>query len=110
MEELYTQYIKEWGKVERKGKKNPYTSLNGHMFSFIDQTNEYLAVRLSKEGKQAYNDKYNLGDVIQHNSVMNGYVEIPKDKFQDKEFVFKMLNESYDFVSSLKPKPSKKKK
>lgn len=110
MEQLYTRYIQEWGKVERKGKKNPYTSLNGHMFSFIDRENEYLAVRLSKEGKATYNKENNLGDVIQYNSVMNGYVEIPKKIFAGKKAVFKLLDKSFEFVASLKPKPSKKKK
>lgn len=110
IEEKYTDYIKEWGKVERKGKNNPYTSLNGHMFSFVDKKNEYLAVRLSKEGKASFNEQHNMGDVIQYNSVMNGYVQIPDEMFADKKAVFKMLDQSYDFVASLKPKPSKKKK
>ena len=110
MEEQYTKYIEEWGKVERKGKSMPYTSLNGHMFTFIDKKNEYLAIRLSAESKAAFNIKHKMGDVIQHNSVMNGYVEIPKEMFADKVAVFKMLDQSYDYIGSLKPKPSKKKK
>lgn len=110
MEDQYTAYIQEWGKVERKGKKIPYTSHNGHMFTFLDTANGYLAVRLSKEEKAAFNEKHNQGDVIQHNSVMNGYVEIPKEMFADKKAVFEMLDQSFAFVSSLEPKPSKKKK
>ena len=110
MEERYTAYIKEWGKVERKGKKNPYTSHNGHMFTFLDVANGYLAVRLSAEGKKNFNEKHNQGDVIQYNSVMNGYVEIPKEIFDNKTELFKMLDQSFEFVNSLKPKPSKKKK
>ena len=110
MEDQYTDYIKEWGKVERKGKNNPYTSHNGHMFSFIDKKNEYLAVRLSAEEKSAFNKKHNMSDVIQHNSVMNGYVQIPKEMFSDKKAVFEMLDMSFAFVNTLKPKPSKKKK
>ena len=110
MEVQYTAYIQEWGKVERKGKKNPYTSHNGHMFTFLDTTNGYLAVRLSKEGKAAFNEKHKQGDVIQHNSVMNGYVQIPAEMFANKKAVFEMLDQSFTFVSSLEPKPSKKKK
>ena len=110
MEDQYTAYIQEWGKVERKGKKNPYTSHNGHMFTFLDTKNNYLAVRLSAEGKKAFNEHHQLGDVIQHNSVMNGYVQIPDEIFNDKKALFEMLDQSFEFVSSLKPKPTKKKK
>jgi len=109
-EDEYTAYINEWGKVERKGKKNPYTSHNGYMFTFLDTKNEYLAVRLSAEGKKEFNEKHNQGDVIQHNSVMNGYVEIPAEMSSTKEAVFEMLDQSFAFVKSLKPKPTKKKK
>jgi hypothetical protein len=109
-EEEYTAYIKEWGKVERKGKKNPYTSHNGHMFTFLDTQNEYLAVRLSADEKKSFNEKHNQGDVIQYNSVMNGYVEIPSNMAKNKEEVFEMLDQSFDFINSLKPKPTKKKK
>jgi hypothetical protein len=41
------------------------------MFTFLDTTNECLAVRLSKEGKAAFNEKHNQGVDIQHNAVMN---------------------------------------
>ena len=109
-EEEYTIWIKEWGKVERKGKKNPYTSFNGHMFTFLDTKNEYLALRLSAEDKKKFNEKHDQGDVIQYNSVMNGYVEIPKSIASNKTELFKMLDQSFEFVSSLEPKPTKKKK
>ena len=36
-EEKYNELIAKWGKTERKGKANPYTSHNGHMFTFIDK-------------------------------------------------------------------------
>lgn len=110
MEYQYTAYIQEWGKVERKGKKNPYTSFNEHMFTFLDTKNEYLAVRLSAEGKKTFNEINDQGDVIQYNSVMNRCVEVPKEIFDNKEELFKMSDQSFEFVYSLKPKPTKKKK
>lgn len=110
MEEQYTQYIEEWGKVPRKGKKNPYTSLNGHMFTFLDTKKNYLAVRLSEKEKKAFNEAHQGADVIQYNSVMKGYVRVPDEIFNNKNQLFELLNQSYSYISSLKPKPTTKKK
>jgi hypothetical protein len=110
MEEAYTKYIQEWGKVERKGKNNPYTSLNGHMFTFIDKKNEYLAIRLSPEDQKAFVEEFKTRPVIQYNSVMNGYVEVPESLFEEKAEVFEWLDKSHAFISGIKPKPSKKNK
>lgn len=110
MEEAYTKYIQEWGKVERRGKNNPYTSLNGHMFIFIDKKNEYLAIRLSAEDQKAFVEEFKTGPVIQYNSVMRGYVEVPKALFKQKSEVFKWLDKSHAYISSLKPKPTATKK
>ena len=35
---LYDKLIETNTMIERKGKTTPYTSLNGHMFSFLDKT------------------------------------------------------------------------
>ena len=37
--EQYTRIVDGVGGLEVKGKANPYTSVNGHMFSFIDKPN-----------------------------------------------------------------------
>ncbi|UKN02684.1 hypothetical protein K6119_04045 [Paracrocinitomix mangrovi] len=109
-EEQYNQLIAKWGKTERKGKANPYTSHNGHMFSFIDKKQEYLAIRLGKEEQTAFMEKYKTGPVIQYNSTMRGYVEVPKEMFADYEVVKIWLDKSWEYINSLEPQPSKKKK
>ena len=63
-----------------KGAKDPYTSRNGHMFSFLDADGA-MALRLSDELGEEFLDTYDSGPVIQYNSVMRGYVSVPADPF-----------------------------
>jgi len=107
--ELYDELLSHYPEIKRKGKTSAYTSMNGHMFSFIAPEG-FLALRLSKEDKKKYNSTINGDDVIQYNSVMNGYVEIPDEIFRDIDRVKVYFEQSLDFVGSLKPKPTKKKK
>jgi len=109
-EEEYTTLITEWGKVERKGKKNPYTSLNGHMFTFLDTKEGYLAIRFSEKEKKAFNEKHDGSDVIQYNSVMRGYIRVPEKMANDKITIIELLDKSYNYIASLEPKPTKKRK
>jgi len=46
--ELYERLVATQPSVERKGATMPYTSLNGHMFSFLTETGK-LALRLPAE-------------------------------------------------------------
>jgi hypothetical protein len=43
--ELYEKLVRTNPKVERKGAANPYTSLNGHMFTYLNPSGS-LALRL----------------------------------------------------------------
>lgn len=107
-EAKYTEYIQKWGKVERKGKNNPYTSHNGHMFSFIDKKEKYMAVRLDKQQQEAYFEATGTSYVIQYNSKMNGYICLTDEIFNDFNQVKDWLDKSFEFVCSLPPKASKK--
>ena len=42
--DLYESLVARFPDIKRKGAKNPYTSVNGHMFSFLSQ-NGVLALR-----------------------------------------------------------------
>lgn len=50
---LYDALIDTNSQVVRKGAANAYTSLNGHMFSFLDKTGA-LSLRLGKEDRDAF--------------------------------------------------------
>ena len=107
--ELYNKVIKIHPLIERKGKNNPYTSLKGHMFSFLDKEGK-MGLRFSKEYLVEFNKKYGGGPNVQYGSVMNGYAIIPDDLLEDTDKLLEYLEISYQFITTLKPKPSKKKK
>ena len=79
-------------KVERKGATVPYTSVNGHMFSY-----------LSKEGNLAL--RLPVGQRVQPE-----YVVVPDSLLAATQEVKKYFDCSYEYVSSLKPKATAKKK
>ena len=86
-----------------KGAKNPYTSRNGHMFSFLDRDGT-MALRLSEELREAYGAEYSTDPVIQYGSVMRGYVAIPDELFEDLEALAEWFDRSYDWIGTLDSK------
>lgn len=90
-------------RFERKGKTMPYTSANGHMFSMLNKDGE-LGFRFSKEVQAQYIEDFSSSLFTSHNAVLKGYVRIPEDMFKDLNFLARYLNESYDYVMSLKSK------
>ena len=95
--------------IERKGKTTPYTSLNGHMFSFLDKEGN-MGLRLSKEDREEFMKTFQSGPMIQHGRIMKEYVIVLHDMIEDTTSLKPYLEKSVAYVSGLKPKPSKKKK
>lgn len=89
--------------VEVKGAKNPYTSRNGHMFSFLDRDGA-MALRLSDELIEEYGQSYSTEPVIQYGSVMRGYVTIDATLFEDVDALASWFDRSYDWIGTLDPK------
>jgi len=54
---LYEKAVATLPGVERKGADNPYTSLNGNMFSPLSAVTETTALRLPKEEREALSSK-----------------------------------------------------
>lgn len=106
---LYDSVIATHPDVERKGAKSAYTSLNGHMFSFMTKEGA-LCVRLPDDAREAFMKKHGTGPVIQYGSTMRGYVEVPASLLKKTKQCAKLFRQSYDYVASLPPKPTKRKK
>ncbi len=54
---LYDKLLATNPKIERKGAANPYTSLNGHMFTLLNPAGT-LALRLPKKEREEFLKKY----------------------------------------------------
>jgi|SRR5688572_7484744 hypothetical protein len=106
--ELYEKLVATNPEVERKGASMPYTSLNGHMFSFLTNTGT-LALRLPEGEREAFLKKYRTKLCEQHGSVLEEYVEVPDSLLLKTRELKKFFDLSYAYVGSLKPKPTKRK-
>lgn len=89
--------------LERKGATMPYTSVNGHMFSFFTPDG-VLALRLAPPDRQVFLDRYGTRLVEQHGSVMREYVAVPADLLGRLGELKPWFDRSGDHVGSLKPK------
>ena len=92
-----------------KGAKNPYTSRNGHMFSFLDAGGS-MALRLSEDLGEQFQASYESGPVTSYGSVMRGYVSVPPDLLADPDELTAWFEKSYDWIGTLPPKPTTKRK
>ncbi len=107
--ELYEKLVATNPDVELKGATVPYTSLNGHMFSYLSKEGK-LALRLPTEEREAFLKKYKARLCDAYGVVQKEYVEVPDALLQRTQELGKFFDISYKYVASLKPKPTTKKK
>ena len=107
--ELYEKLVATNPKIERKGATVPYTSLNGHMFSYLSKEGK-LALRLPPEQREAFLKKYKAKLCEAYGIVQKEYVEVPDSLLASTRELKKYFDCSYEYVSSLKPKPTTRKK
>jgi hypothetical protein len=100
---LYEKLIATMPEIERKGAVHPYTSLNGHMFSYLDQTGT-MGLRLPKEDVDAFLKKYKTSLFESYGVVKKGYVTVPDSLLKKTEELKRYLKMSYDYTKTLKPK------
>ncbi|MEL6892464.1 MAG: hypothetical protein AAFP84_12755 [Actinomycetota bacterium] len=99
----YLAAIAELPDVERKGAKNPYTSRNGHMFSFL-AADGTLAIRFSAERQQEFLATNDSSVVEAYGRTMRGYVRVPDDLVADAASTARLLAESHEWIGTLQPK------
>ena len=107
--DAYDRLIASNPEIERKGVTNPYTSVNGHMFSHLSKTGT-LGLRLSKEEREAFLQKYDTTLYESYGAIMKEYVTVPDELLQNTAELQPYLDLSYAYTRSLKPKPTKKKR
>jgi len=106
--DLYDQLIATNPEIERKGVSNPYTSVNGHMFTHLSKTGS-LGIRLPKEERESFLEKFNTSLYESYGAIMKEYVTVPDDLLENTEELKQYLDLSYAYTKSLKPKSTKKK-
>jgi len=106
-EVLYDELIATIPAIQRKGAANPYTSLNGNMFTLLHQSR--LAIRLPENAREAFLQKYKTTLFEAYGTVMPEYVAVPDALLKNAKQLQKYLAISYEYAKTLKPKPTKKK-
>jgi TfoX/Sxy family transcriptional regulator of competence genes len=106
--ELYEKLVATNPSVHRKGDTMPYTSHNGHMFSLLTKQGQ-LILRLAPEAREAFLKKYKSKVPEMYGTVMKEYVEVPDALLKKTQELRKSFDLSYAYVSSLRPKATKKK-
>jgi hypothetical protein len=105
----YDALVATQPEVPRKGKGSPYTSVNGWMFSMLAK-DVRLGMRLSKEKRAEFNNKYATGEFLNYGAVILEYSEIPPDLLKNTDELAPWFAESYGYTKYLKPKLTTKRK
>jgi len=104
---LYDKLIQLFPEIERKGKTMPYTSINGHMFSFLDKEGN-MGLRMNASDRDSFLADYSSRLMEQHGRTMKEYVVVPVALLARTKKLATYFEKSYAYVGSLKPKPTKK--
>jgi hypothetical protein len=106
---LFDKLVATLPGVQLKGATMPYTSLNGHMFSYLSKTGT-LALRLPEGVRESFLKKYKTRLCEQYGIVQKEYVEVPDALLANTSVLSKYFALSLAHVGTLKPKPASKKK
>jgi hypothetical protein len=107
--ELYYKLVATQPGAVRKGDTMPYTSLNGHMYSYFTK-DDFVALKLPEAKRIKFIDLYKTTLVQQYGIVQKEYVVVPDSLLEKTGELKDWFNISYNYVSALKPKPSAKSK
>jgi hypothetical protein len=106
---LYDKLVAAVPGVERKGDTVPYTSHNGHMFTYLSKAG-VMALRLPEKARAAFLKKHATRLSTQYGIVQKEYVEVPDTLLRKTAELAKYLKVSFSYVGELKPKSAAKKK
>lgn len=101
--EHYEAAVARLADVDRKGAANPYTSLNGHMFSFLDKDG-VVSIRLSDDDTEAFRSSHESGDSLQYGRTMRGYSTVPDGLLARADELAGWLERSRTHVAGLEPR------
>jgi len=100
--ELYEKLVGTNPEIERKGDTVPYTSLNGHMFSYINEGS--LVLRLSEKDKESFEKKYKTAPVVSYGAIKKDYVNVPEGLLKKTKELKPYFDASIAYIKTLKPK------
>jgi hypothetical protein len=104
--EAYDRLVASQPGLERKGASLPYTSINGHMSSFVDGTG--VAIRLASTDRAAFIERFGSRLHEAHGAIMKEFVTVPDALLDDPATLQPWFTKSRDHVASLRPKRTRR--
>jgi TfoX/Sxy family transcriptional regulator of competence genes len=104
---FYDRIIATHPEIQRKGAANPYTSVNGNMFTMLSPSG-VMALRLPENERKKFLEKFKAQLAEAHGTVLKEYVAVPNDLLGNTKVMKKYLEISYDYAKALKTKATKK--
>lgn len=101
--DLYEKLIATNPEVERRGDVHPYTSVNGHMFTYLDQTGA-MGMRLAPDEIEPFFKKYKTTMFESYGVVKKDWVTVPAELLEKTNELKRYFDKSYVLTSALKPK------
>ena len=100
--ERYEAAIAASERVERKGKANPYTSANGHMFSQINKDDQ-LGILFPIARQAELLAEFGAGPFLSFGASRRDYVCLTDEMLNAPGLVEALLEEGFAFVSAMPP-------
>jgi hypothetical protein len=97
--ECYNQMLASVPGAIRKGAANPYTSMNGNMYSILAK-GEFVGLRLPEAEREKFLHQYKTTLVEQYGIVQKEYVVVPDSLLKKTAEVKSWFAISYKYVSS----------
>lgn len=104
---LYERLVASIPAIELKGATMPYTSWQGHMFSFLDAEG-HLGLRLPAPEREEFILQHHTRLCVAHGKVLKEYVFVPDQVFKNLALIKTYFAVSFDYVRTLKPKSAPK--
>ena len=105
----YQKLVATNPEIKLKGDANPYTSHNGNMFTILS-ADGVLSFRLPEKERDEFIKKYDSQLRIAYGVVLKEYIVVPDSLLNKPKELKKYFDISYEYVKTLKPKPTKKSK
>jgi hypothetical protein len=107
--ELFAKLVATNIVAELKGDTIPYCSMNGHMYCYLSKEG-LLALRLPADRRAQFLEQYETTLMSAYGIVQKEYVVVPDNLLINTDEARAWFENSYLYVSLMKPKPAAKSK
>jgi hypothetical protein len=104
---LYEKLLTTIPKLERRGDVNPYTAINGNMFTLLHQSSR-LAIRLPEDKREEFLKKYKATLFEAYGCVMKEYVAVPDAMLKNTKELRSIWNSATNSQETLEAEADQK--